>query len=1055
MANIVNGSDQQAGIGNGPPARGLNRRTIAELGVPGRPLVPPGRPDGVRRRVVPAGFFVLRTPLLPFDEILRWGDGVESAPDLRSRLAAALARPEVREALFLGSPDLAAALPLWQRDPTGGRGPGIERALARYFLRMASRPTPFALFGGVSVGTVGQRTRLVLAGREEYKRHSTLDVDILRSAAGRAVAEDEGVPYEPSSTLYRTAGELRWVERRGGSAPTHHLVAAERHPAVDAVLDRAAGGATRAELGTPLADDLVAAQALVPAVQVPATAGDPLAGLLGQLRRHAPGAEVTERMGVAAGLLAALDAGGLGADPRRYGDVAAALGDLAEGVDRARLVGVQLLKPAPAATLGAAVVDELRRGVGILHRLARRPPRPDFERFAAAFERRYGEREVPLLEALDQDLGVGYGAPAPGGQPAGPPEPAWGRREAVLLPLLAALPPGEVELALTDADVDALADGGALPLPGAFAVLATVAAGSAGDLDAGRFGVVLEAAGGPSGAWMLGRFCAADPDLLEHVRRHLAAEEAADPEAVWAEVAHLPAGKFGNVVMRPALRRHEIPYLGGSGVPGGDRIPASDLLLSRRDGRFVLRSASLGRRVVPRSTTAHDFTAAVNLPAYRFLCALQVAEVQGGLAWSWGGLAGAPFLPRVRTGRIVLARARWRVPGHEVRHLADGPDHELLARVAGWRAARRLPRLVSLEDGDRGLVVDLDNPLAVHALVDAVPASGDVVLEELFPGPEDLCCRGPEGSFVHELVVPFTAEPLAAPPAWSPAARRSLPAGSQWLDARLYVPASAGDGLVADLLVPLRDRAGPAAWHFVRGADPDHHVRIRLRGRPADLREAVAGLHDAVATGLVRAVGLDAYEQPLECFGGPCGAEAAEAVFTADSDAAAGVLGLLPAGDERADRRWRAALAGADLLLDDVGAGGPERTAALRRRRDHLAAAVGLDARLEGDLSRRFRAERADLAAWCDAVRTGAGPHAGLLRPLRERSAALADAAGRWRRLAAEGALGPAPADAAVRLVDESLARLLPPDPRLLLAVYDSLTRLHLARAGRAAAGRA
>src|SRR4051812_27809189 len=78
----------------------------------------------------PSGSFVLRTPLLPRDDLVRWGEGlaVPGAGDDRDRLAAAIdadrvvlrarlrdfiARPEVREAIFVASPNLEASIDAW------------------------------------------------------------------------------------------------------------------------------------------------------------------------------------------------------------------------------------------------------------------------------------------------------------------------------------------------------------------------------------------------------------------------------------------------------------------------------------------------------------------------------------------------------------------------------------------------------------------------------------------------------------------------------------------------------------------------------------------------------------------------------------------------------------------------------------------------------------------------------------------------------------------------------------------------------------------------------
>ena len=64
--------------------------------------------------------------------------------------------------------------------------------------------------------------------------------------------------------------------------------------------------------------------------------------------------------------------------------------------------------------------------------------------------------------------------------------------------------------------------------------------------------------------------------LRQHVEGHLRAEEALQPDAVFAEVVHLPEnGRTGNVILRPALRAYEIPYLGQSGVPAERQIPVT------------------------------------------------------------------------------------------------------------------------------------------------------------------------------------------------------------------------------------------------------------------------------------------------------------------------------------------------------------------------------------------------------------------------------------------------------------------------------------------------
>src|SRR5262249_56388228 len=117
----------------------------------------------------------------------------------------------------------------------------------------------------------------------------------------------------------------------------------------------------------------------------------------------------------------------------------------------------------------------------------------------------------------------------------------------------------------------------------------------------------VEGPAGSSGGRRLGRFCLGAPRLQAAVETHLRAEEALQPEAVFAEIVHLPEGRIGNVLCRPVLRGHEIAFLGRSGAPAEAQIPLDDLMIAVVGERVVLRSRRLGREVVPRLSTAHNY----------------------------------------------------------------------------------------------------------------------------------------------------------------------------------------------------------------------------------------------------------------------------------------------------------------------------------------------------------------------------------------------------------------------------------------------------------------
>jgi thiopeptide-type bacteriocin biosynthesis protein len=1070
--------------------------------------------DRAGQQFTPSGFFVLRTPLLPFDEMAAWSEGLEAVGSLgdrqgleaalerdrvklRARLLAAVTRPELRDAIFVASPSLDEALEIWQREPDSKQGRKLESAVVSYFSRAAARATPFGLFAGCTIGTINGRTRLHLQARERYQRHSRLDTDYLWALA-EAVEHDPELrklfAYEPNSSLYEAAGRVRLAQARlTATGRSYHLVAVDKSPYLTAVLEQARGGTTLEAAAEVVVGDeisrteaeeyvaeLVENQLLVSDARPLVTGDEPVHGLVATLIRYAPTAQIAERLDEARAALEEIDAAGLGASPHRYRAIGSVLADLPAQPDLSRLVQVDLLKPAEEATLGGRVVSEITRGVRILHQLASPDGHDGLSRFRDAFSKRYQTREIPLVEALDEETGIGFersnsplaeaspllaGLPFRAGDEGAEP---WTVRDALLLGKLAkALAEGAGEIALEESDLEGLASQEHRPLPDAFYVAATVAAESDRAIAQGAFRVFLHHVDGPPGALLYGRFCHADATLHKFVRTLLQAEEARRPDRLFAEIVHLPDGRTGNIMCRPVLRDYEIPYLGRSGAPADRQIPVTDLLISVREDRIVLRSRRLEREVVPRLTTAHNQDWR-NLGVYRLLCALQRQDVAVGplgLAWDWGPLQHAPFLPRVVSGRLVLSRARWNVTEAELRALDQTRTGDEFAAVQAWRAERRLPRYVALADLDKELVIDLDNVLSVAALVHHLRGRRGARLVEMFPDPEALCVTGPEGRFVHELTVPFVQvvatrpEPdKAVPRATTSSVRRRFPPGSEWLYAKLYTGTGTADRILNHLVGPLvRSSLGSGAadaWFFIRHADPDWHLRLRLHGEPRRLHaEVLPSLEAAAAplleTGQLWRLQLDTYEREVERYGGDRGIELAEQVFAADSEAVITIMGPL-SGDAGLDLRWRLAMRGIDLLFEDLGLTLEGKRSVARQAREGFGREFRIDGNFRGQVSQRYRAERARLEALLDPAHDPPAPLAAGLVALRGRSLQLAPVAAELRQLDQVGRLSATMSDIAVSYAHMHANRLLRSAQRAHeLVLYELLERAYSSQAAR------
>jgi lantibiotic biosynthesis protein len=1036
----------------------------------------------------PQDFFVLRTPLLPVDELLAWSAELESptAPDdalaealardhtrLTERLRAIVARPEVREALYLASPDLFERVRAWERGATNDSdGARIILALVRYVTRMASRPTPFGLFAGVSLGSVGKDTRLALSGRAA-RRHVHLDMGYLEGLMGQLQADPavrSRLRYQANTSISQSAGRLHYVEtHQQGDGRVYTLAAVDATPEVCAVLRACERPTTLGELAavlvaedidveaaTSFIHELIDAQLLVSDLEPALTGSRSLEALCARVADVAgPAARVLERVATA---LRDIEAAPLGVDPEAYTYARALLAELPAPVDATQDVFQVDLRLEADARLGAQVVEEFRRALECLARIGLAETRP-LDGFVTAFVERYDMQEVPLLEALDEEIGIGLPEPL---------DPRQGRahvaQQVALTRLLAAASAEQkTEIVLTDADVDAIAYRGPMvDLPPGCSLMGAVSAADADALRAGDFRVVIDGTAGPSGVAILGRFCESDPVLAAAVGRQLEEEEAGDPDAMHAELVHLSKGRMGNVLARPVLRRYEIPYLGRSGAAADRQLRLDDLLVSVRQRRIILRSRRHGREVIPHLTTAHNVDLPESPRVYRFLGNLQKQHTRYAFALPWASLAELPYLPRVVYGRAVLSRARWTVSGHDLAPLFRAQGAARLRAMRAWRAQSRLPRFVQLREGENGLLVDCDNPLCIDVLLTLVKNRSFVTLSEVLPAPDEAAVTTADGRFMHEIVIPFVNRTSRQSPSGAdPRARmradaarhsavRRLPPGSECLYAKLYVGTGVADRVLRDVVAPLVEQVtttGAAArWFFLRYADPHSHIRLRFFGHPDRLAAEVlpaltAATGPFVRDGRIWRVQIDTYEREVERYGGPVGVDLAERLFSADSAAALRLV-CEHGGSAGAQQRALLTMAGIDRLLADFGLGTPDRIALFARWAPDDADFH----RRQGDAYRRIRGSLESVVAGPVPPELAAG-----IAALERRSIEIAPIVSTLRAAVASGAVEGPIEELLLSYTHMFVNRVEAVEPTHVESqYYDFLRRIHVATMARA-----
>lgn len=943
--------------------------------------------------VQPFDFYLLRLPVLSLSGLLI----LHAQPQLAQTIEALhtlYQAPLVQEAIYLASPELHQQLLKWLAKPAADQRPEDERlvlTLYKYLVRMSSRCTPYGLFAGFSTGQIADAPthwQLAPVGQRAHK-HARLDMNYVAELAKQVVADPQlktKLRFTVNSSLYKTKGAYRYYEYRMRNKRRHYqLVSIGTSTYVDLILEAAWQGAPYEQLLALLLESgiapaaaagflgrLIDAQVLLSELEPTVTGQEFYHYLVDKVAAISPQHPSMTRLRDVQTLLA-----GSRVDTSTYQAVETIIREDFPASSSKDLIQTDLRLGMVHNTLNTKVVSLLSDDLQALSVLYKSSVPADLSTFISKFAARYEEQEIPLLEALDSEAGLGYGSNAnlktnytpfveglraPG--KATTPQVSWtAYRQLVFRKLQESQQQQLNRVMLTAADLAGLVEAGPVPLPASFYAIGSMVAAGAAALDSGDFKFQLIACYGPGAMTLMARFAHADPALATKLVTCGQREQQAYGDVLLAEVVHLPEARAGNVLQRPQLRDYEIPFLGAASVPAERQILMQDLLLSVRHGRLVLRSQRLNKVIVPRLTTAHHYGS--GLPVYKFLGDLQRQEETAAIFWDWGVLRRQSYLPRVEYGHLILSRAQWNLP---VEAQAEADILGESAAQAAFRQRYGLPERVVLADGDNELLLDFACPLAWQLLAQRLKKGPATLLEFLHSEASDLVTDEQRASYANEIIIPFaTTSPRPCRPAvaGAPAATpcRSFSLGSEWTYLKVYCGPKWADKILTDYLRPclagLQAEQIIEQWFFIRYADPHPHLRLRLHhaANPLTLATIVSRLHQTLAglqaERVVQDLQYDTYYRELERYGAAT-MEFSETIFYHDSQAVLHFLDLL-AGNEGERYRWLFAIRGVDQLLNDFGLSLVEKAAlAEQSQRDFFQEFNG-NANLTRQLNDKYR----------------------------------------------------------------------------------------------------
>lgn len=684
------------------------------------------------------------------------------------------------EALFLASPELV------EQKKKNRDNQLMQQTLYKYFSRGFSRCTPFGLFAGCSIGKFGDKTDIALKSLLQYTRFTRLDMNYI-CALIQHIERDPSIKiklkYFPNDSIYELGGKMRYVEYYyKGVKRIHAIISVENNEYIKIILDKSRFGATIAELASMILEEeitmddaekfieeLISSQILKSELEPLVTGGDPLERLINQLERIADSKYLPVLLEIHK-LLRQIDNSCIGQSSEVYDKIVEFVKYIGVAFELKYLFQTDLFKPVETASLSTDFIKEVNELFVFLNAVMDRDINENLNKFKEEFYNRYEEREVPLIQVLDTELGLGYPIKEEGGVGdvnvliddfvlpktrniyGSMPMPYSHIGDIVLKKCINAISLGQNTITLEDIDVQKESNIRWDDLPDTLALMCVIVRDA---YTTGDYKAVIRLIGGSSAANLMGRFCHVNPQIDHLVKRITEKEQELRKDVILAEIAHLPESRVGNIALRPQLRNYEIRYLSNSCFELEKQIPVSDIMISVKQNRIVLRSKKLNKEIIPHLTNAHNYSFN-SMPVYHFLCDMQKEGKCDGLRLNLGGLFECfDYIPRIQYKNFILGLQKWNLKKETLDGLDKLSDSELIEKIQDIRQKYKICQKVTLSEGDNELYVDLENLLSIRTFLSRAKKYAKLTLSEFIFGSFQSPVTDGNYQYANEFIIPL------------------------------------------------------------------------------------------------------------------------------------------------------------------------------------------------------------------------------------------------------------------------------------------------------------
>ncbi|WP_316801049.1 thiopeptide-type bacteriocin biosynthesis protein [Pedobacter frigidisoli] len=491
--------------------------------------------------------------------------------------------------------------------------------------------------------------------------------------------------------------------------------------------------------------------------------------------------------------------------------------------------------------------------------------------FIAKFVKKFEGKEVPLMQALDPEIGVGYDELEHAGNGDDLITQLSIRKQKTL--------DGRDVKALISQKISTqqFEDGETIfldklsvqprekgnPLPNSISMLLRLADGL----------IFADQIGGPTANALSGRFTMASDTVDTYCKQISAIEQNANPDVLFFDVAYMVEATVDNINRRKLVYQHQLSILNFD--TSAEPLSLNDIQISIINSEIVLRSKSLNKRIVPKMASAYNYTRS-DLSVFRMLCDLQHHHAQTSLSLPLDGLF--PELdnyPRLQYQNVVLSARKWKL---NKRDFYQDKQPVAVEQCRIYLKNRNVTACFKTGLSDQTLCFQVDRDEDLTAFLQYVQKQESFYIEEVvLPG---------AGAVIDEHGKPYLAQfvlglyhqekiyrGIIQPDSFLEV-KESFPPGEEWLYFEIFCHQQRTDQVLAETIAPFVDQYADhiKSWFFIRYNEGGNHIRFRILLN--DLQDSqlltaafVGGLNIYLSCGLVSDIQIKTYKREIARYG--------------------------------------------------------------------------------------------------------------------------------------------------------------------------------------------